>query len=273
MNIDREKAREAFARYTAAYDRSDEKVRLKIEHTGRVSDLCEGIARSLAMPEEDAALAWLLGLLHDIGRFEQLRQYGTFQDSVSVDHAAFGADLLFRQGQIRAYVESPEEDALLELAIRLHNVYRLPEHLTDREKRFADLLRDADKIDILRVNAEFPLEEIYNVTTQQLRQAEVSPDVMEHFLAGRTSPRTGKRTVVDSIVNQIAFAYELVYPISLQWMAEQGYLQHFLAFESDNPVTREQFRVLRGCMEDYLRRRLPGGNGQAETKETEKQNG
>lgn len=252
MKIDREKAKKNFAEYTAAYDSSDEKVRLKIEHTYRVCGLCEEIAESLALSKEDTDIAWLLGLLHDVGRFEQLRRYGTFQDGVSVDHAAFGTELLFRQGLIRHYLEDPKEDALLEKAIRLHNVYRLPEDLTEREKCFANILRDADKIDILRANVEFPLEKIYNVSTKELKWAEVSEDVLENFRAGKTSLRNGKRTVADSIVNQIAFAYELAYPISLKIMVEQGYLQQFLSFASENPVTQEQFRIVRECMEDYL---------------------
>ena len=44
---------------------------------------------------------------------------------------------------------------------------------TDREKQFADIpRRDADKIDILKVNVDVPLEEIYNVT-KDLADAEV----------------------------------------------------------------------------------------------------
>ena len=31
----------------------------------------------------------------DIGRFEQIRCFGTFNDGMSVDHAELGADILF----------------------------------------------------------------------------------------------------------------------------------------------------------------------------------
>ena len=37
-----------------------------------------------------------------------------------------------------------------------------------------NILRDADKIDILRVNCDTPLEDIYNVTTKELKKASVS---------------------------------------------------------------------------------------------------
>ena len=40
-------------------------------------------------------IAWLTGLLHDVGRFEQQRVYGTFTDADSIDHAKYGARILF----------------------------------------------------------------------------------------------------------------------------------------------------------------------------------
>ena len=80
MKIDRQKVVRVFDEYVENYNRQDEKVRLKIEHTYRVSMLCEEIGVSLGLCEEDLSLAWLLGMLHDIGRFEQLKNYGTFID-------------------------------------------------------------------------------------------------------------------------------------------------------------------------------------------------
>ena len=76
MKIDR--AQKAFADYAAHYNAADAKVKLKIDHTYRVAALCARIAQSLALPPEDVDLAWLSGILHDVGRFEQLRRYNTF---------------------------------------------------------------------------------------------------------------------------------------------------------------------------------------------------
>ena len=155
MRIDRERVKNVFAAYTALYDINDEKIRLKVEHTYRVAEAAERIAESLELSKEDTDLAWLLGMLHDIGRFEQVKNYGTFVDSRSVNHGALGADILFREGRIRDYVDEREEDIIIERSIRLHNVFLLPEDLTDREELFAKLLRDADKIDIMKVCCEF----------------------------------------------------------------------------------------------------------------------
>ena len=245
MEINRELVKETFHNYTDAYDSSDEKIRLKIAHTYRVAALCARIARAEGMSAEDIELAWLLGMLHDVGRFEQLRRYGTFL-------AALGADILFSDGKIRDYLADAQEDVRIETAIRLHNVYRLPGHLDARTERLANVLRDADKIDILRVNVEVPMEEILDVTTDQLRCCEVSGEVMESFFTHSAALWSIRHTAADHVVGYISLVFELVFPESFRITAEQGYLNRLLHFESRNPKTREQFAVLREEMERYL---------------------
>ena len=66
--------KKAFAEYTAAYNADDPKIKLKIDHTYRVAALCERIAKAAGMCAYDVELAWLSGMLHDVGRFEQIKR-------------------------------------------------------------------------------------------------------------------------------------------------------------------------------------------------------
>ena len=100
MTVDRQKVLDAFAAYIRPYDAQDPKVSLKIHHTYRVAALCEQIGRSIALEGTALDLAWLCGMLHDVGRFEQLRRFGTFDDSKSIDHARAGVQVLFEQGHM-----------------------------------------------------------------------------------------------------------------------------------------------------------------------------
>lgn len=253
MQIDREHVKKVFKTYTDTYDVSDEKIRLKIGHTYRVADLCEQIARAEKLKEADVDLAWLLGMLHDVGRFEQLRRYGTFIDAESVDHAALGADILFGEEKaIRTYISEETEDEVIEVAIRVHSAYRIPEHLPERTAMLCHILRDADKIDILRVNVDVPLEEIYNTTTEELRDARVTQAVMDSFYEHHATLRSIKRTPVDHVVGHISLVFELVFDESVRIVREQGYLDKLMHFESENPVTTAQFSELRAEMERYF---------------------
>lgn len=255
MKIDRARAQKAFADYAAHYNAADAKVKLKIDHTYRVAALCARIAQSLDLPPEDVDLAWLSGILHDVGRFEQLRRYNTFIDAQSVSHAALSVAVLFDEGRIRDYLDDAGADALLRTAVEWHSAFRLPEALDDRTRLFCQILRDADKIDILRVNVDVPLEEIYNTTTEELRNAAVTPAVMDSFYEHHATLRSIKRTPVDHVVGHISLVFELVFPESVRIVKEQGYLEKLLHFESRNAVTNAQFAELRAEMERYLKGR------------------
>ena len=254
MKIDRARVLKAFDEYVRNYDNRDQKVHLKIEHTHRVSGLCERIAASLNLSQEDVELSWLLGMLHDIGRFEQLKNYGTFIDSQSIDHAIYGAQILFGQGKIRDFVKEEEEDGLLQTAVTFHSAYRLPESLDHRTRMFCNILRDADKIDILKANVDCPLEEIYNVTTEELRNSVISKEVMKAFREKHAVLKSLKKTPADCVVSLISLVYELVYPLSLEIIKEQGYLNQVMDFKWDNPETVKQFQEIRRIMTGYLDR-------------------
>lgn len=235
----------AFDDYVAAYNSDDPKIRLKINHTYRVAALCEQIGQAAGMENSD--LIWLCGMLHDIGRFEQIRRYNTFVDSVSVDHAQFGADLLFHEGLLERFVPGlPEEERrILELSIRSHNLYRIPEGLSGYEAAMCNVLRDADKIDIFRVNCDTPPEEIYNVSTEDLKTSAVSEEVKACFLKRTAVLRSLKKTAIDFPVAHLCLVFELVYPVSREIAREQGYVDRLLSFESDNPDTRAWFQYMR----------------------------
>lgn len=252
MQIDRQKALHAFADYVEGYNAEDPKVKLKIDHTYRVAGFCQSIARSLELSQEEIDLAWLCGLLHDVGRFEQLRNYGTFIDAQSIDHAMYGAEILFDRGKIRDYVEDDSEDDFLRKVVSCHSAYRIPEEYDEKTVLFANILRDADKVDILRVNVETPLEEIYNVSTEVLRSESVTPQVLQAFQEGHTVLRSLKRTAVDNVVGHISLVYELMFPVSLRMVAEQGYLDQLMDFPSENPNTRRDFAAIREKMTEYM---------------------
>lgn len=252
--VDRQRIMDVFAEYVSHYDSSDGKIKLKIDHTYRVAALCQRIAKSLGLSQKDVDLAWVTGMLHDVGRFEQLRQYGTFSDADSIDHAHYGVQILFDEGKIFDYLSISESDEaydLIRTAIWNHSAYRVEEGLSKRIRMFCDILRDGDKVDILKVNYDVPIEVIYNVSTQELKNATVTPEVMKQFFEKHAILRSVKRTCVDNIVGHAALVFELVYPESLKIVKEQGYLDKLLNFESENLVTREQFAKLRDCMEEY----------------------
>lgn len=263
--MNKELIKSEFNKYVSDYDTNDTKIYLKIVHTFRVADMCEVIAESLCNKKEpsyanlsndDITLAWTIGMLHDIARFEQVRIYGTFNDSQSVDHAELGADLLFKEGLVECFEIEPEYHGIIETAIRNHNKYRLPENLSDRELMFCKIIRDADKVDIIRVNYDQPIHEIYNVSEETLKQEAISDTVYNAFFEHSAINHSLKETTIDRVVGHASLCYELEYKKSRQLALEQGYIQKLLDYKSDNAETRKRLVVIKEYILDYLSKRV-----------------
>ena len=124
-------------------------IALKIVHCQRVRREAVMLGKSLNLSGNDLRIAEAAGLLHDIGRFEQYKKYKTFVDSVSVNHAEYGVQLLQEIAILKTFPEK-EENRILK-AISYHNRLSLPTHEDDDVLLLAKILRDADKLDIWRV--------------------------------------------------------------------------------------------------------------------------
>ena len=225
--MNKNNAVQAFKDYTKNFDISNAGVALKISHTFRVAELAEKIALSIQDKNINPKFAWLLGLLHDVGRFEQVTKFGTFKDAFSVDHAELGADILFNEGLIEKFsseAEGLEDDwkNLAEITIRLHNKLKVPDGLPKKTKIYADILRDADKTDIFRVATEPPYENDKKNFEKFTVRDEILQCVREHRCVPRMAVEANE---LESLVAQCCMAFEIVYPETKKIIFQQGYLK------------------------------------------------
>ena len=101
LTRDFDTAKAAFEAYLDEYDRADDKIHLKIVHTYGVGDAAEDIARRMGLDEEDVQLAKVIGSLHDIGRFEQIKRFDSFEPG-TMEHAVYGAQLIYGKKKLIA---------------------------------------------------------------------------------------------------------------------------------------------------------------------------
>ena len=91
-----------FLEYARSFYSGDEDVQahicLKEAHTARVCDRMGQLSDSLRLTPEQDAIARLVALFHDVGRFRQYTQYRTFNDFRSEDHACLGVRILRETG-------------------------------------------------------------------------------------------------------------------------------------------------------------------------------
>lgn len=132
---------------------TDTPLLLKIEHTARVCENIRLLGRSIGLTDEKMCIAETIGLFHDLGRFEQYRRYRTFNDRRSANHGTLGVRVL---NETAVLGDLPAEDkAVIIDAVRFHNAPALPGNKPAAGKVFMRLIRDADKLDIWKVFADF----------------------------------------------------------------------------------------------------------------------
>ena len=243
-------AKKVFEQYLDGYDREDDKVRLKIVHTYGVAKCSRQIAERMGLSEEDCRLAQLIGLLHDIGRFEQLKRFDSFEPD-TMDHASFGVRILFEEGLIRNFVKEDTFDEVIRTAIAKHSDFRLQGITDDRTLRHARIIRDADKLDNCRVKLEDTIETILGVTAREVGETAISGEILEQFKRKESILSSARRTKMDYWLSYLAYFFDINYKVSMDMIRENDYIKRLIR---RIPYSNPQTKVQMGEVEEMLLR-------------------
>lgn len=166
------------------YDTSDANILRKITHSFAVANTCFSIACTLKFDAEQRNFAYLLGLFHDIGRFEQWKTFGTYNDMASIDHGDLSAKIIGDIDAEKMFVTEDKKQVLME-AIRYHTK---PYMESDKQViLFCEIVKNADAYANVINNAtgEKYINEKENGVTQ-----EVLDDFKQMKLLVKYSPKT-----------------------------------------------------------------------------------
>ena len=216
------KAQEAFKNYVKNYNPEDEKVKIKIVHIQEVSRIAKKLAEDLKLSKEDIELAKLIGLLHDIGRFEQIKQYHTFVDKDSINHGEYGVKVLFEDGLIREFIEEDKYDKIIKLAILNHNRADIEKGLTEREELHAKIIRDADKTDIFYRLVIGDKKAIWE--SSDLSNDKISDEIFREFKEDKRINYKERKTSADILVSHFAYVYDFNFSQTLKIIKERNYV-------------------------------------------------
>ena len=194
---------EEFEKYISAYDLDQGYMKLKHDHSVRVMELMGKYAKELGYSEDDVELAKLIGLLHDIGRFEQYKVFGSDIDYKTVDHADYSVVQLFDKEQIRLFTDREEWYPILKFAIKNHNKRVIADCNDERVLKFTKLIRDIDKLDIIYLLGYLKLN-MYKDAPY-----EITPEVKEYVFNHETVDVTKCLNDNDWTVAQFAFVFDV----------------------------------------------------------------
>lgn len=251
MSIDILKAKKAFKDYIKGYNPEDPKIKIKITHIERVAQIAKKLAEDLKLSKEDVELAELIGLLHDIGRFEQIRVYNTFLDKDSINHAEYGVKVLFEDGLIRKFVEDDKYDEIIKIAILNHNKIKIEDGLSERELLHAKIIRDADKTDIYYVLTVGDKKDLWY--TSDLSNEKFSDEVYEDFIKNRLISYSKVKTNLDLVAIDFSYLFDLYFSQSLKIIDENRYLEKFYnRFSFNDKQTEERFKKMYNITKEYV---------------------
>ena len=242
---------EAFKEYVKNYNPEDKQVKLKIHHIERVANLARKMAEKLNLSEEDIQLAELIGLLHDIGRFEQIRLYHTFVDRKSVNHGELGAKILFKDGLIRNFIETDEFDEIIKKAIINHNRGKIEDGLTKRQLLHSKLVRDADKTDIFYLLITGDEKTVWEV--ENMNNETVTDEIFREFIEDKHIDYKNIQTGGDRLVAHFAYIYDLYFRPTFTIFKEKNYVEKlYNRFNFTNKDTAEKFKIIEEKAKQYI---------------------
>lgn len=229
-------------------------MQLKYEHCRRTSDAAREIASELGWAEGRIALGASAGLFHDIGRFSQLAEFATLADRTSVDHGERGYEVI-RSGSLLDACEAELAGAIQD-SVRYHNRRLIPEGLTPLSLTMTQLVRDADKLDILDVLDDALRTRSYERHPEIFLNVDLegplSPTIVAQILEHRSASYEHLRSLADFKLVILTWVYNVNYWPALRRITRRGYMQHV----RDTLPDRADVRAIIQDAESYVADRL-----------------
>lgn len=239
---------QTFEEYVKHYNKKDPDIEYKYNHSYRVMEKTKLLTKNLT--EEDQMLAEVIGLYHDIGRFEQDKLYNTFDDSKVFDHADYGVKILFEDNLIKQIPVSEKYYKIINKAIKNHNKYEIEKGLTGKELLHAKLIRDADKLDILYSASEKLMTK--KAIDLEGKTFSVRDSINKEFYNKKqikTSAILGSKTNSEKIISFIALVFDLNFKESAKFLLDNNILENLY----NNITNKEAYKKYFTFAINYLK--------------------
>lgn len=235
-----------FDKYTQNYDMLEPKLSYKYYHSYRVMDNMATLAKNMCLPICDINLAKCIGLLHDIGRFEQYKRFNSFSDHF-IDHGDLAVEILKTQNVLSSFDIAPSDYEVVYKAIQNHNKYTISPNLNKREFLFAKMIRDADKLDILNALSNPEIKNVIYEDTSLIRET-----VKESFLQAKQIKRDPMLTTNENIVVIFSFVYDFNFNLSLDILKNNKYYEKIYNRLKD----KNKFKIYIDKVQEYINERI-----------------
>ena len=141
---------------------------------------------------------------------------------------------------------------IIKKAVKNHNKYKIEEGLSKKEKLFAKIIRDADKIDILYESVEMFWKERENI----VENSTITEDVIQQFNECTQIKRRKERrpeNSINEIVSVIAFIFDINFKESFRIIKEANYINKILdRYDIKDEYTKNEIEKIRTKANEFI---------------------
>jgi hypothetical protein len=150
-----------------------------------------------------------------------------------------------------------ESRNLIFTTIIYHNKFELPRTLDNKEVIHARLLRDADKLDILKVLTDYYAgknQSVNHMLTWELPKAspKVSDGVVKEVLAGKLVSKKEVKSETDVKIMQLSWIYDINYKTTVGMILRNRYFEKIYNSLPKNDQIFEIYRKIKVFAENKM---------------------
>ncbi|MBR3523639.1 MAG: HD domain-containing protein [Bacilli bacterium] len=259
-----EKEIEEFTKYYNTFDTNVEAIKMKYNHTLRVIGYAKKIIENEQIDDDVKRLSLLGALLHDIARFKQWTDYGTYSNQDSFDHGDMGYEILKKDDYINNYVQDEKEKNIILNAVKQHNKKYLELSNDVKKDCVAKVARDADKIDILvhQYNLDDTNLYLYKNYLNEFgkiseKQFIISDILVEDLLNHRLCSNENVKYYFDAVLREMAFVFDLNFKASFKIVKDLKIVDKKIKLLNEyNKKDTEKINLIAKTINDFIDEKL-----------------
>ncbi|MFT5749333.1 MAG: HD superfamily phosphodiesterase [Ancylomarina sp.] len=252
------KIRTWYDAYVSEFLSEDSEIQINIdlikEHASRVRENVQELGISINLDESNILLLEISALLHDIGRLEQLVKHGSYADNDVSNHIQIGLEVI-QEHEILDILDEKEKQLILD-CVEMHDISVLPKIEDEQFSSLIHVLRDADRIDVLRVVSEYYTHKKTHPNRHLDMELKDTPGVSKKISKAIMTEKIAKRddvvNVNDLKLSQMSWVFDMNFKKSSKMISEKGYIKAIFETLSKSDDVIDMYRNMKIFMENQL---------------------
>ena len=245
------KIMKTFEQYIKKFDMIKGNVKAMYFHSIKMMELCKDIASNLGVfTEEEIKVCGLIGLFHDISRFNNKNKRCMILDD-DTDYTRDTINQLFVSDKlIRNITKDTKYDNIIKIAIYCHNKNGLPKGFDKKTLHFCMVLQDAHVIENFRMIINYPYMDMYidNLPNSL---------VYNYFRNYKVINSKVSDNDADKILEVMSYIFGIHYPYSYYLLKEEDCVNKlFRALHINEKNIRKFFLQVVKVLNVYINRKI-----------------